>query len=111
MRQLVRVQRVDGADVPLLAPTQAFFLRENLKLRLLTARMALLTRDQATFRGDLKAAREWLKRYFDARDNAVMSAAAALESLQTSEVTSELADLSTTLNALRVVAAAGARSK
>ena len=111
MRQLVRVQRVDGADVPLLAPTQAFFLRENLKLRLLTARMALLTRDQATFRGDLKAAREWLARYFDARDKAVMAAAAALDALQTSEVTIELPDLSATLNALRVVAATGARAK
>ena len=111
LRQLVRVQRIEGADVPLLAPTQAFFLRENLKLRLLTARMALLTRDQATFRDDLKAAREWLAHYFDARDQAVVVAAAALASLQTSDVSIELPDLSATLGALRVVSQALPRGK
>ena len=97
--------------MPLLAPAQAFFLRENLKLRLQTARMALLTRDQATFRSDLKAAREWLTRYFDARDKAVTSAAAAMGGLQTSDVSIELPDLSATLNALRVVSAASTRGK
>lgn len=111
MKQMVRIQRVDNADVPLLAPTQAFFLRENLKLRLQTARMALLTRDQATFRGDLKAAREWLTRYFDARDKAVVTAGSALGSLQTSDVSIELPDLSATLSALRVLTAAGVRGK
>ena len=111
VRQMVRVQRIENADVPLLAPAQAFFLRENLKLRLLTARMALLTRDQATFRSDLKAAREWLTRYFDARDKAVAAAVATLASLQTSDVSIELPDLSATLGALRVVSSAGARGK
>lgn len=110
IKQLVRVQRVDGADVPLLAPTPAYFLRENLKLRLLTARMALLTRDQSAFRNDLKAAREWLTRYFDARDNAVTSAAGTLSGLQASDVSIELPDLSATLNALRALAAARGKS-
>jgi uroporphyrin-3 C-methyltransferase len=110
LKQLVRVQRVDGADVPLIAPTQAYFLRENLKLRLLTARMALLTRDQSAFRSDLKTAREWLTRYFDARDNAVTSAAGALAGLQTSDVSIELPDLNATLNALRALAAARGNS-
>jgi uroporphyrin-3 C-methyltransferase/uroporphyrinogen III methyltransferase/synthase len=31
----------------MLSPTQAYFLRENLKLRLLNARMALLSRNEA----------------------------------------------------------------
>jgi uroporphyrin-3 C-methyltransferase len=44
---------------------RTFFLRENLKLRLLSARMALLTRDEVSFRRDLKTSQEWLKRYFD----------------------------------------------
>ena len=111
IKQMVRIQRVDNADVPLLAPTQAFFLRENLKLRLLTARMALLTRDQATFRNDLKAAREWLTRYFDARDKTVAGAATALASLQAADVSIELPDLSATLGALRTVTPASARGK
>ncbi len=111
LKQMVRVQRIDNTDVPLLAPTQAFFLRENLKLRLLTARMALLTRDQTTFRGDLKSAREWLARYFDARDKAVVSTAATLTTLQSADVSIELPDLSATLGALRSVSQTGARAK
>ena len=110
-KQLVRVQRIDRADVPLLAPAQAFFLRENLKLRLLTARMALLTRDQATFRNDLKAAREWLGRYFDPRDPSVTSAVAALASLQGADIQIELPDIAATLDALRAASQARNRGK
>jgi uncharacterized protein HemX len=111
LQQLVRVQRIGNADVPLLAPTQAYFLRENLKLRLLTARMALLTRDQATFRGDLKAAQEWITRYFDARDKSVTVALGSLAALQKSDVNIELPDLSATLGALRNVSLAATRAK
>jgi uroporphyrin-3 C-methyltransferase len=113
LRQLVRVQRIGNADadVPLLAPTQAYFLRENLKLRLLTARMALLTRDQATFRSDLKAAQDWITRHFDTRDKAVSVALSSLAALQKSDVSIELPDLSATLAALRAVSPAAVRGK
>jgi uroporphyrin-3 C-methyltransferase len=111
LRQLVRVQRIGNADVPLLEPTQAFFLRENLKLRLLTARMALLTRDQTTFRGDLKAAQDWINRYFDAREKAVSVALSSLAALQKSDVSIELPDLSATLGALRAVSPTAVRGK
>ena len=50
----------------LLAPEQAFFLRENLKLRLLNARVALLSRQFETARSDLLSAERWLQHYFDA---------------------------------------------
>ncbi len=111
LKQLVRVQRIDRADVPLLSPAQTFFLRENLKLRLLTARMALLTRDQATFRNDLKAAREWLARYFDARDKSVASAVSSLNSLQSADIQIELPDIAATLEAMRAVSQTRARTK
>jgi uroporphyrin-3 C-methyltransferase len=111
LKQLVRVQRIDRADVPLLTPAQTFFLRENLKLRLLTARMALLTRDQATFRNDLKAASEWLARYFDARDKSVASTVAVLAALQSADINIELPDITATLDAMRVVAQTRARGK
>lgn len=111
LRQMVHVQRVDQKDVPLLAPQQAFFLRENLKLRLLNARLALLSRDQAVFRNDLKTAQEWLKRYFDTRDKAVANAVTMLASLQKTDVTIELPDLSATLNALKLASPASARAK
>ena len=64
-RSLVRVTRIDHPDAMLLAPEQSFFVRENLKLRLLNARLALLSRQFDTAQGDLQAAQASLDRYFD----------------------------------------------
>jgi len=82
LRQLVRVQKIDGADAALLSPSQAYFLRENLKLRLLNARIALLTRDEAAYRSDLDAAAAWVQRYVDTRSGAAASMAATLKQLR-----------------------------
>src|SRR5262249_1001053 len=71
VRQLVRVENIDKPEAPLLTPSQQFFLRQNLKLRLLAARFDLLFRDQANFRADLGAAEAWLKKYFDTRVQSV----------------------------------------
>ena len=65
VRDLVRVTRVDDPEAALLAPEQAFFLRENLKLRLLNARLALLSRQFDTVQADLRDAQASLDRYFD----------------------------------------------
>ncbi len=64
-KTLVRVTRIDQPEAMLLAPEQAFFLRENLKLRLLNARLALLSRQFDTVQSDLKSAQAALERYFD----------------------------------------------
>jgi uroporphyrin-3 C-methyltransferase len=61
----VRVTRIEQPEAMLLAPEQAFFLRENLKLRLLNARLALLARQFDTAQADLQAAQAALSRYFD----------------------------------------------
>ncbi|CAG1019563.1 uroporphyrin-III C-methyltransferase [Burkholderiaceae bacterium] len=65
VKSLVRVTRIDHPEAMLLAPEQAFFVRENLKLRLLNARLALLSRQYDTAQTDLQAARSALDRYFD----------------------------------------------
>ena len=65
VKSLVRVSRIDHPDAMLLAPEQSFFLRENLKLRLLNARLALLSRQFDTAQSDLLVAQGALARYFD----------------------------------------------
>jgi len=65
VRSLVRVTRIDHPDAVLLAPEQAFFVKENLKLRLLNARLALLSRQFDTAQSDLQIAQASLDRYFD----------------------------------------------
>jgi uroporphyrin-3 C-methyltransferase len=101
LRELVRIQNMDRPDLPLLAPTQAYFLRENLKLRLLGARLALLAHDEKSFRTDLRAARDWLARYYDMRDKAVANAVAAVRQLHDSQIGIELPDVAASLEAVR----------
>jgi len=101
LRQLVRVQSSGVQDAALLAPEQTFFLRENLKLRLLGARIALLSRDGKSYQGDLQAALSALERHFDVRDSSVATTAAALRKLQAAQVQIDLPDLQETLEALR----------
>ncbi len=101
MLSLVRIERIDTPDTPLLAPEQAFFLRENLKLRLLGARLALLARDQATYRADLAAAVDWSARYFDTAAPSVAASIDTLNELAQSDIQIDLPDVSASLGAVR----------
>lgn len=80
-RDLVRVSRIDQPEAALLAPEQAYFLRENLKLKLLNARLGLLARQPASALADLVSAEAALARYFNTEAPAVISARAALTQL------------------------------
>jgi len=100
-RQLVRIERIDHGDPALLAPQQSYFLRENLKLRLLNARLALLQRDSKVFREEIRQASEQLDRYFDASAKPVKAARSTLATLGTTDVSFDLPGLAETLTALR----------
>ena len=78
IRSLVRVTRISEPEAALLAPEQAFFLRENLKLRLLNARLALLSRQFDVAQADLREAQALLDRYFDRSSRRVTAAAEVL---------------------------------
>lgn len=79
VRSLVRITPIQQPEAMLLAPEQAFFLRENLKLRLLNARLALFSRQFDTAQSDLRDARSALDRYFDRSARPVQQASATLE--------------------------------
>jgi uroporphyrin-3 C-methyltransferase len=72
-KSLVRVTRIDQPEAMLIAPEQAYFLRENLKLRLLNARLALLSRQFNTAQSDLREVQLMLDRYFDRSSRRVAS--------------------------------------
>lgn len=74
VKSLVRVTRIDNPEAMLVAPEQAFFLRENLKLRLLNARLALLSRQFETAQTDLRDGQSALDRYFDRSSRRVVAA-------------------------------------
>jgi uroporphyrin-3 C-methyltransferase len=65
VRGLVRVTRIDSPEAVLVSPEQTMYLRENLKLRLLNARLALLSRQFDTAAADLRESQALLDRWFD----------------------------------------------
>jgi uroporphyrin-3 C-methyltransferase len=101
LRQLVVVRRIDGTEPPLLPPTQAYFVRENLRLRLLNARLSLLSRDEAGYRADLRASQAWIQRYFDAKSKPAADALAQLKTLLGTSLSFEMPSISESLEAVR----------
>ena len=104
-RRLLRVSRIDQPEAALLSPEQSFFLRENLKLRLLNARLGLLARQTDTARTDLQSANAWLVKYFDPGARQTQAVSQLLAQIQSQLKTSELPRLDDTLAALATAAA------
>ncbi|WP_417283733.1 uroporphyrinogen-III C-methyltransferase [Comamonas sp.] len=102
---LVRVRRIDHPEAVLLAPEQGYFLRENLKLKLLNARLALLSRQGEAARADLASAGMALQKYFDASSRRTQMAQAQLQQIQTNLHSNERLPLDDTLTALATAAA------
>lgn len=111
MLTLVRIERLDQSEPVLLAPAQSTYLRENLKIRLLTARLALLARDGRTFAADLAQARGWIERFFDPRDPAVQETLAELAALQVLPVKVEQPAPTESIAALRMLQARSTESR
>lgn len=111
IKHLVRVERMDHPETPMLAPEQSYFLRENLKLRLLAARIALLQHDESTYRVDLHTAELWIKRHFDPESATTKTALATLQQLSSSSITIQLPDIGESLNAVAKYKLALERSK
>lgn len=105
LRSLVRIERLDQSEPVLLAPAQSTYLRENLKIRLLTARLALLARDGRTYAADLAQARSWIERFFDTRDERVRDSIEELKLLEAVPVSAERPSLTESFAALRLLQA------
>ena len=104
-RGLVRVSRIDQPEAVLLAPDQEFFLRENLKLKLLNARLGVLARQFDSARSDVAAATAALNKYFDPASRRTQNAATMLQQMQTHLKAAELPRLDETFAALTTAAA------
>ncbi|HMA10874.1 MAG TPA: uroporphyrinogen-III C-methyltransferase [Steroidobacteraceae bacterium] len=100
LKHLVQIRRVEGNEAVLLPPDQAYFLRENLRLRLLSARLALMSQDQAAFRADLRAVQQMLERYFNTRDAGVADAIAEVKRLASLQIAIKLPGIDASLAAL-----------
>ncbi|MFN7510413.1 MAG: uroporphyrinogen-III C-methyltransferase [Betaproteobacteria bacterium] len=104
---LLQIRQVDTPEALLLDATQQRLARQQMRLRLLNARQALLQRNDKLYRGDLGEAQQLLGRYFDARQPAVAAAAAQLKSMAQAPLSVDVPRVDATLAALR--AARGGR--
>jgi uroporphyrin-III C-methyltransferase len=104
VRGLVRVSRIDTPEAALVAPEQAFFLRENLKLKVLNVRISLLARQNDTARADLAAATTTLNRYFDPASRRTQAVASQLQQVQAQVRSAELPRVEETLAVLGTLA-------
>ncbi len=105
LRGLVRVSRIDSPEAALLSPEQGFFLRENLKLKLLNARLGLLARQKDAARNDLGSAAVMVRRYADASSRKTEQMLQLLEQAGLQMKASEMPHLAASLNALSTAAA------
>lgn len=111
MLQLIRVNRIDDPQAVLLAPEQQYFVRENLRLSLLSARLALLARNDTVLQSDLTHATDWLGRYYDGQSRAVANVLDSLKQIQQSRIDTDLPSLADTLTAVRAQRAAREASR
>jgi len=109
MQQLVRIRKLENGDPALLSPQQSYFLRENLKLRLLSARTALIARDDINYKEDLKIARDMLTKYFDPKAKVNINSLAMIKQLAENPVSISVPDITVSLNAARAARAARER--
>lgn len=105
LKGLVRVSRIDSPDAALLSPEQGFFLRENLKLKLLNARMGLLARQKDSARADLSSAAVMVRRYADMNSRKTTQLLQLLEQAGLQMRAGEVPSLEGSLTALTTAAA------
>ncbi|MDO7649779.1 MAG: uroporphyrinogen-III C-methyltransferase [Burkholderiaceae bacterium] len=104
--QLVRVRAVAPTDELMLSPENAWVLRENLKLRLLSARLAVLSGQKQTALADISAVLQGIALYADPAAPSVVGLVGDLQQLQTTIAALHVPIPQSTLAALASVASA-----
>ena len=101
LRQLIVIQREDNPPTELLAPDERYFLYQNLRLELASAREAALRHDTRNLRASIELIQNWLERYFNTDAEAVSNIQEALAEMATVELKPELPDISGSLESVR----------
>lgn len=84
IRELIRIQKIEGdnKDDFLLSPQQEWFLRENIRLHLLNAKLALLMYQGEVFNNELNLLHQKITRYFDNNNDKVKNSLQLLQELK-----------------------------
>lgn len=73
LKGMVEVRSLNSNDSMLMSPEQVYFMRENLRLRLMDARLALMQRSTEVYASELNTAEAAVQQYFDPASEATRS--------------------------------------
>lgn len=99
-KQFIMIEKIDAPAQPLVNVEQKFYLKENLKLRLLTARIALMQRNADVFKQDLEAIRLWVTQYYDTQHPNAEKAMSMIQGLLATELGVALPNVQASLDAI-----------
>lgn len=101
LRQLVVIQREDAPPAELLAPTERYYLYQNLRVELASARAAALRHDTRNLRASIELIQDWLARYFNTDAEAVANIQDSLRKMVEVDLEPKLPDISGSLESVR----------
>ncbi|MET0052520.1 MAG: uroporphyrinogen-III C-methyltransferase [Candidatus Thiodiazotropha sp.] len=100
-KSMMVVRHHDRPVTAMLPPEQRYFLLQNLKLKLETAKAALMGRNPELYRANLDASVQWVKDYFQPGDPRVQAFITQVQTLAGQDVAPALPDISGSLRALQ----------
>ncbi|MCK5431794.1 MAG: uroporphyrinogen-III C-methyltransferase [Gammaproteobacteria bacterium] len=101
IKSLVVIKRSGEVKQALLLPGEEYFLYQNLRLELESARQAVLRSDSQNLRSSIDLVLPWIRKYFDTSDSAVINVMETLDKMRSVELKPELPDISSSLESLR----------
>ncbi len=100
IKGLVRITRIDQPEASLLTPSQGYFLKENLKLRLLNSKLGLLAHQISSFKADLNQSQRELDKYFSMQSKQGQDVAALLKEIKELGAQPEIPQIQDTWSAI-----------
>jgi uroporphyrin-3 C-methyltransferase len=100
---VVKIRRIDQPSIPLIPPKQQYFLRENTRALIMTARMALLRNDDEIYRNSLQQAQQWVMKYFDTENQNTRWTINELQKLAAINLNPQLPDITGSLTQLQAI--------
>jgi uroporphyrin-3 C-methyltransferase len=97
LKKAVSIRRLDQAVEPLLAPEQDYYLKQNLRLMLEQASLALIDKNTIIYQSSLKKALTWMNRYFAQEDKKIIELQNSLAEMSTFKIDQTLPDISKSL--------------
>lgn len=101
LRGLIVIQREDEPPPALLSPDERYFLYQNLRVELASAREAVLRRDTRNLQASIELIEDWLDSYYDTDASAVANMLEGLEQMRRVELDPDLPDISGSLETVR----------